>query len=680
MSSETPFEITAELLNDFYTECDEHLRTIRETLATLETAHPSPDSRTPLLEQLFRSFHSLKGISGIVGLRASENLAHQTEDYLKELTRNPARLDEQGLNLLMSATQKLEHVAAAHHENKPLPEVDSLAQRLEAIIHSHAPQSAAIQEAKPAPPNTLTGKIRHMEEQGFQVWKFLFAPSPALDQRGINVTAVRQQLQQHGELLESKPLIEGAGSIRFQFIVALRQAPSGESNWPLEGVTGQPFPELAVAPPPEQPQSQAGNSSAPPLSTDSHSPFVAPSHVVRVDMSRLDELMRITGEMVVERARLDEQVERVLLAHPDIDGQGLLEVQKAFSGHLRDLREAIMRVRMVPVSEVFGRMPFAVRDLAQETGKSVKVQIIGQETEIDKYVVERIKDPMLHLVRNAVSHGIESPAERAAQGKPAEALITLSAKTIGDQVLIEIADNGRGINPESIKQKALAAGLRVPADFEQAALLEVLCTPGFSTREEADRGSGRGMGMSVVIQTLRELGGSLGLHSRKGEGTRFTLRLPLTLAVADAMIVKAGHQRFAIPQAAIEEIVPMDSSRVQGIENARLFLHRGKALPLYSLDRFLGTTSPARPQVPVLIMETERGRIGLQVQQVTGQREVVVRSLRDPLLQVPGIAGATELGDGLPILILEIEGILRAYKHQEHRHQPAVHDLSSVNL
>src|SRR3954471_11908557 len=150
MSSETPFEITAELLNDFYTECDEHLRTIRETLAALETANSSSDSRSPLLEQLFRSFHSLKGISGIVGLRASENLAHRTEDYLKELTHNPARLDEQGLNLLMSATQKLEHVVAAHHENKPLPEVDSLAQSLEAIVHASAPQNPAHQGAKPA--------------------------------------------------------------------------------------------------------------------------------------------------------------------------------------------------------------------------------------------------------------------------------------------------------------------------------------------------------------------------------------------------------------------------------------------------------------------------------------------------------------------------------------------------
>lgn len=657
MSAETPFEITADLLNDFYTECDEHLRMIRETLASLEAAGEGTQNRVPLLEQLFRSFHSLKGISGIVGLRIAESLAHGTEDYLKQLTRHPGRLDEPGLNLLMSATQRLEQVVAGHREKKELPEVETLVQRLATMV-----QQSGAREAPggiPASAPTLEDRIRAAREQGLHLWKFLFSPSPVLDQQGINITAVRQRFTQDGEILESKPLIEGAGVIRFQFVVALREAPPGGNDWPLAGVAGEPLPEAPMPAPAEKAPARGGNE---PGST----PFVAPSHVIRVDMSRLDELMRIAGEMVAERARLEEQLERVLREHPGVDGQGLQEVQKAFTGHLRELREAIMRVRMVPVSEVFGRMPFAVRDLAQETGKAVKVQISGQETEIDKYVIERIKDPMLHLVRNAVSHGVERLEERRALGKPPEATVKLSARTVGDQVIIEIADDGGGIDAETVKEKALKAGLEVPADFDQTALLDVLCRPGFSTREEADRGAGRGMGMSVVLQRVRELGGSLGLHTRPGEGTRFTLRLPLTLAVADAMIVKSGEQRFAIPQAAIEEIVPLDAGQLQGIENAVLFLHRGKALPLYSLDAIFGKPVAPREQAPVLIMETERGQIGLQVQRVAGQKEVVVRALRDPLLRVPGISGATELGDGRPVLILEIESLLRAHKQREH--------------
>jgi two-component system chemotaxis sensor kinase CheA len=343
-----------------------------------------------------------------------------------------------------------------------------------------------------------------------------------------------------------------------------------------------------------------------------------------------------------------------------VDARGLQEVNFAFTRQLRDLREALMRVRLVRMAEIFERMPFVLRDLARETGKKIRLAFTGQETELDKYLVERLKDPLLHLVRNAVSHAVELPEERVAAGKSPEATITLAASTAGDWVLVEVADDGRGIDPRQVAQRAAAAGLTVPEKLDDAALVDLLCSPGFSTRDEADRTSGRGFGMSVVSDTLRELGGTLFLKTELGKGTRFTLRLPLTLIITDALILKVGSQTFAIPQALVEEITEMSPGKVQNLDRTELLSHRGGVLPLVRLARLFGYAMTPREQYPVLVLATERGRVGLVVDRVISQREVVVRAMRDPLVQVTGIAGATELGDGKPVLLLDASALARA--------------------
>ena len=317
-----------------------------------------------------------------------------------------------------------------------------------------------------------------------------------------------------------------------------------------------------------------------------------------------------------------------------------------------------MRVRLVPVRDVFARMRLVVRDLARETGLGLDLHLVGEDTEIDKFVVERLADPLLHLVRNAVAHGIEPPAERAAAGKPPCGRLDLRAAAAGGAAVIEVEDDGRGIDAERVLARARAAGLAPPGGWaDPSAALDLICTPGFSTRDATDRVSGRGVGMDVVRRAVEELGGTLDLASRPGRGTRFTVRLPLTLAIADALIVAVGAQTYAAPQTAVREVLLVEPGAVTTLENNELLRHHGGVLPLLRLSDLFGTPRPAAPTA--LIVGEGRHAVAVAVDRVLGLREVVVRRLSDPLVQVPGLAGATELGDGRPVLILDPVGLAR---------------------
>jgi two-component system chemotaxis sensor kinase CheA len=312
-----------------------------------------------------------------------------------------------------------------------------------------------------------------------------------------------------------------------------------------------------------------------------------------------------------------------------------------------------MRMRLVPVAEIFARMPFVVRDLARGTSKKARLKLEGQNTEVDKYLIERLKDPLLHLVRNAFSHGVETSEERRAAGKPEEATIELKAANIGDSVVIHVRDDGRGINPSAIFERARRLGLELPPMVDNAAILKILCHSGFSTRDTADRASGRGVGMAVVQTTLRELGGTLSLESEEGRGTQFTLRLPLTLAIAEALIVTSAGQICAVPQSTVRELFHATADQFQKVNGIEAIAYRDGVLPILRLDRLFGLTSAGQAKFCVLVIESDLGSVGLVTEAVLSQREIVVRAVPDPLIQVDFIAGVTELGDGKPVLILD---------------------------
>jgi two-component system chemotaxis sensor kinase CheA len=617
----------AEFLDDYFAESDEHLTAVRRILLALESESGVAGISPAMLEELFRSFHSLKGLAGMVHLRQAELLSHHLESYLRRLRDADGILAAAGVDALIAGTDLLEQVLAARRLGHEPPSIDGVTARLSALAEARAERPAA-----PA------------AEQ----WIVRFAPSPDLVARGITVDRIRTRLREHGEITSATPRIDAAGGISFEFLVTGRLVPDAEI-WRDQGVT-----IARVTPEPSQDRGEAAVNPAPgPLSALA----APPSHFVRVDLARLDELMRLIADLVITRARLADSLARVERHVPPVEWRAVQENSLAIDRHLRDLREGVVRVRMVPVGEIFRRMPFVVRDLAS-ADKKVRLEIAGQDTEIDKFLIERMMDPILHLVRNALSHGLETTVERRASGKSDEGLLTLSAAAVGDTVVLEISDDGRGIDRVAVARRAREKGLPVPdGTLSSEELLDILCAPGFSTREAADLASGRGVGMAVVRNTVHELGGTLTLDTVPGNGTRFAIELPLTLAITDAIIGTVGARTFAVPQSAVREVIEVDPQAVRTLENNEIVPHRGGVLPLVRLADAFALESHPRRSLHVLVSGGSRGAVGVVFDRVVGQREIVVRAISDPLIRVPGVSGATDLGDGKVVLILDLPAL-----------------------
>jgi two-component system chemotaxis sensor kinase CheA len=623
--NQPPDEIFSQFLDDYFAECEEHLAVIRRSLLHLEQFVGHAQLDTAQLDELFRSFHTIKGISGMVGLTPAEQLAHEMEGYLRVLRQGNVALTQNGFEALIDGTKLLGEVIESHKTQSPMPEIAAAVTALD-VASSNPVELVSIVETSAPDPQ--------------QEWRFLFAPSQEKSEAGINVNSVRARLQSLGEIVKTTPLVE-KGEIAFEFIVAT--AAKAEDLKQLEefGLTfSAVIPEVI---------------NNPVVATGSNAPTAAAS--VRVDLVRLDQLMLLVGELVVTRARLEQGLNEIRRTVSPREWRQLQEVNVALGKQLRDLRNDVMRVRMVPIAEVFERMRFVVRDVAKESGKRVVLQLSGQETEIDKFLVERLMDPLLHLVRNSISHGIESESERLIAGKPATGKVMLSARTAGELVVIEIADDGKGIDVESIEA---SSGVRLinegVINFQD--LLEIISTPGFSTRKEADRASGRGVGMDVVARAIADLDGYLSVQTERGIGTTFRLELPLTLAITDALIATIGGQTFAIHRSSVQEVIEIDSASIKVFENNEILLHRDEVLPLVRLSRVFNLSSKTEGPFQALIVGSGSRTTGLVVDKVVGLREVVVRSLHDPLTDVPGITGATELGDGRPVLILDVMEIL----------------------
>jgi two-component system chemotaxis sensor kinase CheA len=633
-------DFLAGFMDDYFVECEEHLAAIRAQLLELERGVGAAAVRPAVLEDLFRSFHSIKGISGMVELREAEMLAHHMESYLRSLRQRDAVLSHRGVEALIAGVQALEATIAARRDGRPGPPIDRVVGEIAAVIPAVAP--AAADQRSPASPSAS--------------WRVTFTPSAERVARGVNVDQVRARLRQRGTIVDATPKVLPEG-IAFEFLFAGDLAPELLEEWGADGLVAQPI----AAPVSAAPAAAASADGAGAAESGGGEARLGASHVVRVEMSRLDELMRMIGDLVISRARLESALARVERHVPPVEWRAVQENSQTIERQLRDLREGVIRVRLVPVREIFRRMPFVVRDLARATDKKVRLEVRGQETEIDKYLIERMMDPVLHLVRNAVSHGFETAAERVAAGKPEEGTLTLAASSVGEAVLLEIADDGRGIDTAAVIARARAAGLPLPeGSLGSRALLEVICAPGLSTREETDRASGRGVGMAVVKATVEELNGTISLETVPGEGTRFVIELPLTLSITDALIAHVGNRTFAVPQAQVREVVEIEPAALRQLEHSEIAPLRGGALPIVRLARIFGLESMARRALHVFVVGSGREAIGIAVDRVSGQREIVVRRMADELIDVDGIAGATDLGDGRVVLILDLPALARS--------------------
>jgi two-component system chemotaxis sensor kinase CheA len=653
---ESDNNLFAEFLDDYFAESEEHLTVLRRGLLALERFVNQPQIERPLLDELFRSFHSLKGISGMVGVREAEQLAHEMESYLRALRQNQVTLSEEGMDGLIAGTKTLEQVISARRGQNPPPDIARVIAQLESLSPNGAPASqlnssqlnSSQLNASPLPAPARA------DDSDAKLWRFEFIPTPELAERGINVNTVRARLQEWGELRNGVPRVMPGGGIAFEFLVESRADQSTFVGLSDNGLTCELYREHALT------TSEPAKTDNPNTKIESDAPAIAPSNIVRVSLGRLDDLMRMVGELVISRARLEDNLKKAEPAMPASEWRALQETNLMIERQLRDLREGVMRVRMVAVGEIFERMRFVVNDLSREYKKKVRLELSGQETEIDKLLIERMMDPLLHLVRNAISHALEPMADREAMGKPPEGTIWLRAFTAAEMVVIEVEDDGRGIERERVAERARKMGLIADdARLDDAALLDLICSPGFSTRDEADRASGRGVGMAVVKNTVLGLGGVLALDSEVGRGTRFTIQLPVTLAIADALIVSAGGHKFAVPQSSVREVMEIDPASVKAFENNEVIHYRGGVLPIVRLARLFELDEKYERAFHAFVIGSGLNAVGIAVDRILGQREIVVRAINDPLIQVAGIAGATELGDGRVVLILDAAALVK---------------------
>lgn len=419
------------------------------------------------------------------------------------------------------------------------------------------------------------------------------------------------------------------------------KAPEPKAEAPKPAAAAAPAPARApAAPPPEKPASEAETT-------------------VRVDTARLDEIMNMVGELVLVRNRLV----RLGLNSGD---EAMSKAVSNLDVVTADLQTAVMKTRMQPIKKVFGRFPRLVRDLARQLKKEINLELVGEETDLDKNLVEALADPLVHLVRNSVDHGIEEPAEREAMGKPRSGKVILSAEQEGDHILLSISDDGKGMDADVLRGIAVKKGLmdKDAADrLSETDCFNLIFAPGFSTKTEISDVSGRGVGMDVVKTKIAQLNGTINIYSTKGKGSKIVIKVPLTLAIMPTLMVMLGNQAFAFPLVNVNEIFHLDLSRTNVVDGQEVVIVRDKALPLFYLKRWLVSSAAHEEQREghVVILSVGTQRIGFVVDQLVGQEEVVIKPLGKMLQGTPGMSGATITGDGRIALILDVPSMLKRY-------------------
>ncbi|WP_437562065.1 chemotaxis protein CheA [Sorangium sp. So ce542] len=690
-----------EFVAGYLVEVEEHLSASTANLLAAEAALRAGESNPRAVRELFRSLHTIKGLSAMVGVEPIVDIAHAMETVLRAVDRAAGSLSATSIEVLLRGLRAIEERTRALAGKQPVPPAaPALLDALSALDLAAAPSPPAPTiSADPEILAKLGPGERVQLAQGLaagrRALRVDFVPSPARTAEGMNITIVRERVGKLAEIVKVVPLSVPAsdrapGGIAFALLV-LTSAPDEEIARAAGADGVRP---LTVAPP------VAALAEAEPEEPADREPQLR--GVVRVEVARLDDALDKLSALVVTRFRLARAAAD--LRARGVDVRDLSEILREHDRQLRDLRGAIMRARMISVTELLERVPLVVRGLGRATGKQVRIEIDAGKAELDKAVAERIFPAIVHLLRNAVDHAIEPPAERRRLGKPEEGVVRVSCfERSNNQLELSVADDGRGID-----RALVAARAGRPAPDSDAALLDLITRPGLSTLDQATKTSGRGLGMDIVRRiAVEQLGGELSVSTARGAGTTFTLRIPLTLTIVDAFSFLCGGQPFVTPVAGVEEVMEIDAARIfrgpapgrarggaelpalgparGGTElpaagHARggtelpaagrarggtelpapglarggtaLIERRGEVVPLVDLGALfeLGASSATR----ALVVRRNGAPFAFGVTRVLGQQEVVVRPLEDPLVKVPGVSGSTDLGDGRPTLVLDL--------------------------
>ena len=611
----------------FRSETRDHLNTFNRLLLEWERRpdHPEP------VAGIFRAVHTIKGMAATMGYARVADLAHRAETLLDLLRQTQRPVADAELELLFRTADVLEELVEASVGGRDatvdvMPLLDAL-------------QEAARGHEQPEEPGRARRRISFVAAPvgvGRRVLVVLSADAPLLGARAL---LVLKRMERLGPVIGVEPAPVAIESDAFDGRFTFR-VDTAESADRIAA-------EIRSAGDVEQVEVDAGES-APATERDP-----GRTRHIRVDLRRLDGLMNVIGELVTARGRLEH------LGGARSDPE-LGESVAAISALTSRLQSEIIQARMTPVWQVFDRFPRLVRDLSRQLGKQVAFRVEGKEIELDRAILDEIGDPLVHLLRNAVDHGIETPEGRTAAGKPAEGTIVLAALRDRGTIVIMVSDDGRGIDREKILAEARRRGVAEAGadELTDDQLLRLLASSGFSTAHQVSEVSGRGVGVDVVVTRMRELGGSVELKSTPGAGTTFTLRLPPTLAIVPALLARVGTERYALPLTHVAETVELGSWATASLDGRDALLVRDEVLPLVHLRTLLQVDGEPPTQRPVVILQLGDRRTGLVIDRMEGQREIVVKSFVPPRGTLRIFSGATVLGDGEPVLILDAGGLV----------------------
>lgn len=609
---------------DFLIEAGELVQALGGQLVELESRPQDPD----LLNAIFRAFHTVKGGAGFLELHALVELCHAAEDVFNALRGGQRGVDPALTDAVLKALDNMqEMMQAVAQGTPPTPADPALLQTLRALLAS--PVAVPPKKKAAAKPRAKAA-----------------APAPAAD------TITDDEFE---ALLDQ---LHGAGKGPVAQVPPPAQAGPGQGGGADAADCAVPGCAPAVRRSPANPLPQAAEGSKTVAET-----------TVRVDTARLDALMNLVGELVLVRNRLKD------LRAREADVAQFARPVAELDFITRGLQNAVMQVRMQPVGKVFARFPKIARDVARGLGKQVEVELQGEDTDLDKNLVEALADPLVHMVRNSVDHGIEMPEERVRRGKPAAGRLILSAQQQGDSIAITVRDDGGGIDAERVRTKAVEKGLLDPADAAQLSAdecLQLVFLPGFSTQEQVSDLSGRGVGMDVVMSRIRALGGSVRIESQPGAGSAVHIRVPLTLAILSALMISANGRRHALPLAPVLDVFALEPGATETLDRWDVVLTRRDTLRLVWLDPWLARAADDRRR-HVVVAQVGDERYGFVVGEVRGREEIVIKPLGPSLRGTPGVSSATVLPDGRVALILDFAGLVEAWKRRSARPRELAH-------
>lgn len=642
----------------FFEESREGLEAMEAGLLSLEQGSRDGD----LINSIFRAAHSIKGGSATFGFEAIASLTHVLETLLDELRAGQREVSAPAIDAMLASVDVLRSLLAEAEHGQPADPgaVEAVRARLNAVLSGQETTAAAHIAKNPA-------------DELPDGWRIGFSPAPSLFMSGNDPLRILRELEHLAPLevacrLDRLPGFEQMDPLEAYLAWDLgligrvpRSAVDDAFAWvvddceldiqPVERQAATPVaaPVAAV----DTPVTTAVSATAAPAAND------AAESSIRVSVDKIDGLINLVGELVITQAML-KQVSGIL---DPVQCERLFAGLDLLERNTRDLQEAVIGVRMLPVDAVFRRFPRLVRDLSARLGKQVRLRTIGEGTELDKGLIERIADPLVHLVRNSIDHGLEMPEARREAGKDETGTITLAASHQGGHIVIEVSDDGRGLNRERILAKALERGLHVPENPSDAQIWDLIFQPGFSTAEAVTDLSGRGVGMDVVRRNIQALGGEVQLESKAGAGTRVVIRLPLTLAILDGMAVSVGEETLILPLSYVLEALQPQTEDVRTLAGeGRVLRVRGEYLPMVSLNEYYAYGERRTADSLVVVVEGDGQKLALEVDELIGQQQVVVKNIENNYRRIDGISGATILGDGRVALIVDIGGLVRSLR------------------